>query len=142
MIRLFPFGSVSISDTARTLTLPLPVRYASSLPLVPKIIPPVGKSGALITGINSSISVSLSSSTRLSMIFTTALITSRRLWGGMLVAIPTAIPVVPLTNKFGKRLGRTVGSFSVSSKLGTESTVSLLMSASSSMEILESLASV
>ena len=59
-----------------------------------------------------------------------------------MVAIPTAIPVVPLTRRFGKRLGRTEGSFSVSSKLGTKVTVSLLISASISMEILVSLASV
>ena len=32
---------------------------------------------------------------------TTAFTTSRRLWGGILVAIPTAIPVVPLTKRFG-----------------------------------------
>ena len=86
--------------------------------------------------------VSLSSVTRLSMIFTTASITSLRLWGGMLVAMPTAMPVVPLTSRFGKRLGRTTGSFSVSSKFGTKSTVSLLMSASISMDIFDRRASV
>lgn len=44
-----------------------------------------------------------------------ALITSAKLCGGMLVAIPTAIPEAPFTNRFGKRAGKTVGSFSVSS---------------------------
>ena len=56
--------------------------------------------------------------------------------------MPTAIPDVPLANRFGKREGSTTGSFSVSSKLGTKSTVFLLISASISMEILLSLASV
>ena len=59
-----------------------------------------------------------------------------------MVAIPTAIPVVPLTRRLGNLEGRTVGSFSVSSKLGTKSTVSLLISASISIEILERRASV
>ena len=44
-----------------------------------------------------------------------ASITSPRLWGGMLVAIPTAIPPAPLTNMFGYWEGSTSGSFSVSS---------------------------
>ena len=42
-------------------------------------------------------------------------ITSPRLWGGILVAIPTAIPPAPLTSKFGNCAGNTDGSFSVSS---------------------------
>ena len=141
-MRLLPLGSVSISVTARILILPRPVRYASLIPALPRISAPVGKSGPLTILRISSIDVSLSSSTRLSMIFTTASITSLRLWGGMLVAIPTAIPVVPFTRRLGKRLGRTVGSFSVSSKLGTKSTVSLLMSASISMDIFDRRASV
>jgi hypothetical protein len=36
--------------------------------------------------------------------------TSRRLCGGMFVAMPTAMPTEPLTSRFGKRAGRTVGS--------------------------------
>ncbi len=40
----------------------------------------------------------------------TALMTSRRLCGGMFVAMPTAIPDEPLTSRFGKRAGSTVGS--------------------------------
>ena len=43
-------------------------------------------------------------------------ITSVRLCGGILVAIPTAIPEAPLINNPGTRVGRTVGSFKVSSK--------------------------
>ena len=141
-MRFLPFCIGSMLVTARTLTFPRPVRYASLIPAVPRIVPPVGKSGPLTIVKSSSISVPRSSNTWLSMIFTTPLITSRRLCGGILVAIPTAIPVVPLTNRFGKRDGSTVGSFSVSSKFGTKSTVSFPMSASISMEILESLASV
>ena len=68
--------------------------------------------------------------------------TSLKLCGGILVAIPTAIPDVPLTSRLGYLDGRTVGSFSVSSKLGIKSTVSLLRSAVISIDILLSLASV
>ena len=55
---------------------------------------------------------------------------SSRLWGGMRVAIPTAIPSLPLSRRFGRRAGRTVGSCSESSKFGWKATVSLSMSSS------------
>ena len=42
-------------------------------------------------------------------------ITSPKLWGGMLVAIPTAMPPAPFTSKLGYCAGKTTGSFSVSS---------------------------
>ena len=42
--------------------------------------------------------------------------TSLILCGGMFVAIPTAIPELPLTNKFGNLAGKTNGSFVVLSK--------------------------
>ena len=142
IIRFFPLFIGSILVTARTRIFPRPVRYASLIPVVPRIIPPVGKSGPFTISNNSSISVPRFCSTSLSMIFTTALITSLKLCGGILVAIPTAIPVVPFTKRFGNLDGSTTGSFSVSSKFGMKSTVSLLISASISMEILESLASV
>ena len=48
--------------------------------------------------------------------------TSRRLCGGMFVAMPTAMPPEPLTSRFGKRAGRTVGSSLESSKFGAKST--------------------
>ena len=80
------------------------------MPLCPRIVAPVGKSGPLTIESNSSISVSRSSSTLLSMIFTTALMTSRRLCGGIFVAIPTAIPEEPLTKRFGILDGNTDGS--------------------------------
>ena len=41
-----------------------------------------------------------------------AFTTSIRLCGGILVAMPTAIPPEPFTNKFGNDDGRTFGSFS------------------------------
>ena len=52
----------------------------------------------------------------------------------MFVAIPTAIPTEPLTKMFGKRDGRTVGSFKVLSKFGTKSMTFLSMSASISFD--------
>src|SRR5438552_1725514 len=55
---------------------------------------------------------------------------SRRLWGGMFVAMPTAIPLEPFTRRFGNFDGRTVGSFSVPSKLSIQSTVSFSRSSS------------
>ena len=44
-----------------------------------------------------------------------ASITSPRLCGGMLVAMPTAMPPEPLTSRFGNLAGSTTGSFSVPS---------------------------
>ena len=41
-----------------------------------------------------------------------AAIVSLRLCGGMFVAMPTAMPLEPLTSRFGKRAGRTSGSCS------------------------------
>ena len=38
--------------------------------------------------------------------------TSARLWGSMLVAMPTAIPAVPLTSRLGSAAGSTTGSVS------------------------------
>ncbi len=69
------------------------------------MIPPVGKSGAGIFSISSSTLTSglSSSSMQPSM-------TSPRLCGGMLVAIATAIPVLPLISRLGIRAGRTSGS--------------------------------
>jgi hypothetical protein len=47
----------------------------------------------------------------------------------MLVAMPTAMPVDPLTSRLGNGVGKTVGSSVVSSKFGRKSTVSLSRSA-------------
>ncbi len=60
--------------------------------------------------------------------YTRASTTSLRLWGGMEVAMPTAMPVAPLTSRLGMADGSTLGSVSVSSKFGPKSTVFLLRS--------------
>ncbi len=74
------------------------------------MIPAVGKSGAGTRSISSSTVVS-----GLRSINWQASITSARLCGGMLVAMPTAMPAEPLMSRFGMRAGRTVGSFSLPS---------------------------
>ena len=80
------------------------------MPLLPIIIPPVGKSGPGRHSIRSATSAS-----GLSINRHIASTTSPRLWGGILVAIPTAIPDEPLTSRLGNLAGRTVGSSSLSS---------------------------
>ena len=52
-----------------------------------------------------------------------ALATSFKLCGGISVAIPTAIPVVPFNKIFGSLAGNNFGSCRVPSKLGSHSTV-------------------
>ena len=75
------------------------------MPSSPMMRPPVGKSGPFTMRMSSD-----SVASGLSMSFTAALQTSARLCGGMLVAMPTAMPCEPLTNRFGKRAGSTTGS--------------------------------
>ena len=69
-------------------------------------------------------------------------IISDRLWGGIFVAIPTAIPSEPFTSSVGTAEGNTLGSFNVSSKLRSHSTVSFSKSLSISLESLVILDSV
>ena len=95
------------------------------MPSRPRIIPAVGKSGPGMKRISSA-TVALGLRRRC----TAAPITSPMLWGGMLVAMPTAMPADPLTSRLGNRAGRTTGSTVESSKFGDHSTVSLSMSAS------------
>ena len=71
-----------------------------------------------------------------------AWISSRRLWGGIWVVIPTEIPHAPLANTCGNRTGSTSGSWRESSKLGTKSTVSSASSSRNSMAMGERRASV
>ena len=78
---------------------------ADLMPTRPRIKPPVGKSGPGIMLIRSSIETA-----GLSITAMQASITSPRLCGGMLVAMPTAMPPAPLTKRFGNFAGRTVGS--------------------------------
>ena len=75
------------------------------MPARPMISAPVGKSGPSTNCMRSSDVAS-----GLSIRWTVASMTSRRLWGGMLVAIPTAIPPLPLTSRFGNRDGSAAGS--------------------------------
>ena len=92
------------------MTEPRPVKYAFLAPPYPKIKPPVGKSGPGTILIRSSIEIS-----GLSTYARHASKTSPKLCGAILVAIPTAIPLVPFTNKFGYLAGKTVGSCKLSS---------------------------
>ncbi len=75
------------------------------MPLRPQITPPVGKSGPGTISINSSIDTSGSSITRIR-----ASQISPRLCGGIDVAMPTAMPLAPLTSRLGNFDGSTVGS--------------------------------
>ena len=84
------------------------------MPARPTMNPPVGKSGPGMIR-RSCFSLSSRPSCSCSAIQTIPSITSRRLWGGMLVAIPTAMPADPLTRRLGYGAGRTVGSSVVSS---------------------------
>ena len=91
-------------------------------------MPPVGKSGAGMYCISSCVvSFGLSIS---AMVPSMA---SPRLWGGMFVARPTAMPLAPLTSRFGYLPGSRSGSRWVSSKFRWKSTVSLSMSRSMTM---------
>ena len=75
------------------------------MPWRPRMMPPVGKSGPGTMLMSSSIV-----SAGLSISATQASMTSPRLCGGMLVAMPTAMPPAPLTRRFGNLAGKTVGS--------------------------------
>ena len=77
------------------------------IPWRPMMSPPVGKSGPF-TNVIRSCGVASGWSRR----WTVASITSRRLCGGMFVAMPTAMPWLPLTSRLGKREGSTTGSIS------------------------------
>ena len=85
---------------------------------------------------------SLTSASGLDINSTSPSTSSERLWGGILVAIPTAIPSDPLTSRFGYTAGRTAGSFKVSSKFVVQGIVSLSISLKSSLPILDILDSV
>ena len=89
------------------------------MPSRPTISAPFGKSGPLIRSMRAS-----SSSSRVASGWSSAhwapSATSRRLCGGMLVAMPTAMPAEPLTSRFGKRDGSTVGSCDAAVVVGLE----------------------
>ena len=122
-----PVLTVSMDVTPRSVTPPRPVRYISRNPPSGNTIsPPVGKSGAGITA-NTSSSEQFSGSEAYAL---SAAATSRMLCGGMLVAIPTAMPVLPLMSRFGSLAGSTEGSVCDPSKVSAKSTASASMSAS------------
>ena len=79
------------------------------MPLRPRMSAPVGKSGPWMRFMSASSSSSRGAS-GCSRYHWAPAATSRRLCGGMLVAMPTAMPEEPLTSRLGNRLGRTVGS--------------------------------
>ena len=79
------------------------------MPRVPMISAPVGKSGPLISRMTAS-SISSRFASGCASTHSAAAATSRRLCGGIWVAMPTAMPEEPLTSRFGKRLGSTSGS--------------------------------
>ena len=101
------------------------------------MMPPVGKSGPWMCRITSSTVAS-----GWSIMWVMASHSSRRLCGGIDVAMPTAMPDAPLASRNGSRAGSTLGSFSESSKLGAKSTVLRSMSCSISVAMAASRASV
>ena len=115
-----PFFSSSFSQSALIRKLPLPVLYASIIfSLFSTSHPPVGKSGPGIY------SCSFSKDALGCFIkCNNASHISQMLWGGIDVAIPTAIPWAPLASKFGNAAGRTRGSLPSPSYVSRKSTVS------------------
>ena len=105
MMESFPVRELSTVTFARTMTFPRPVMYASRMPFLPRMIPPVGKSGPRTIFISSSIEVAGSA-----MSLSTAAQISRRFCGGMFVAMPTAMPLEPLASRNGNAAGSTRGS--------------------------------
>ncbi|CAM5468206.1 hypothetical protein STENM327S_00640 [Streptomyces tendae] len=99
--------TVSTDTVARILNVPRPVSYASRMPGRPTIRPPVGRSGPGTCFISAS-----RSAFGYRIRCRAAAITSRRLCGGMFVAMPTAMPEAPLTSRFGKAAGSATGSCS------------------------------
>ena len=148
MMIFFPLESSWTSHFERTWNLPLPVEYMSTMPSIPWMVAPVGKSGPFTCCMYSSREMfgtpflSTPSSRIVSTCNLIAPATSVRLWGGILVAIPTAIPSLPFKSRFGNLAGSTVGSISESSKFGWKSTIFFSMSPSMCFEILSSLLSV
>ena len=104
-----PLLSSSTSTTARMVMEPRPVRYASWMPRRPTICAAVGKSGPLTRSSRAS-SSSSSVASKFCRHHCAPAATSRRLCGGILVAIATAMPSEPFTSRFGNRAGSTTGS--------------------------------
>ena len=90
---------------------------------LPNMVAPVGKSGPLMYCISSSVVIF-----GFSICAITPSTISDILCGGMFVAMPTAMPDVPLTRRFGTFEGKTIGSFVELSKFGVNFTVFFSMS--------------
>ena len=105
MMADLPPRSSSMWARARMTTRPRPVRYASRMPARPTMYAPVGKSGPFTCRIRSS-----TFDSGLSISCKIASTTSASRCGGMFVAMPTAIPALPFTSRFGNRLGSVSGS--------------------------------
>ncbi len=105
MIACFSLVRFSVATLARIMNRPRPVLYACGMPLLPYRNPPVGKSGPC-TCFSTSASPAFGFLTSSIAAFTTSV----RLCGGMLVAMPTAMPLDPFTIRLGMRVGSTVGS--------------------------------
>ena len=127
----------SDAEPRRLFTMVMPWLATGALVVLIMMMPRVGKSGPLMYSIRSA-----SSASGFSRMQTQALMTSVRLCGGIFVAMPTAMPLEPLTSRFGKRDGSTRGSFLDSSKFGSQATVSLSMSRSISLQSFDMRASV
>ena len=115
----------SISATPLIVIDPFPDLKVSLIPSLPNIWPPVGKSGPLINSKSS-----LSSVEGFLIIALRPSINSPKLCGGILVAIPTAIPDDPFNRSWGILAGKTFGSCCEPSKLSEKSTVSDSISSS------------
>ena len=92
--RSLPIGSMAA--LARSFSWPRPVVKASRMPCRPRMKPPVGKSGP---GTISRIFASGVSGFWISAMVASMI--SVRLCGGILVAMPTAMPDEPLISRFG-----------------------------------------
>jgi len=89
---------------ARVRKMPRPVSYASLMPSSPTMRPPVGRSGPGTKRIKEA-----SEASGCFRRCRAAAITSPRLCGAMLVAMPTAIPAAPFTSRLGRPAGSTSG---------------------------------
>ena len=94
----------STCAVARVRKMPRPVSYASRTPSRPTIRPPVGRSGPGTNRISAS-----SDAAGFRSRYRAAAMTSPRLCGAMLVAMPTAMPDAPFTSRFGRPAGSTSG---------------------------------
>ena len=92
-------ASTPRSRPGRGCMIPRPVRVGLAIPRRPRMMPRGGEVGA---GEQLHELLERSSRGSRSEEISARRTTSPRLWGGMLVAMPTAMPEAPLTRRFGK----------------------------------------